>query len=594
MAKLLGKTFIDRALRNMSCAHANTARRASGRMVVLSGFALLGILLEMGQIFAPPVRASSKAEGTEATEVSNPDAVCAQCHREIYNEYERTAMARGSGNAVDGMLSGGFLHDPSGIRYRLFLRDGKAWMSFDRDADPGDAGGRGPLHGERELIYYIGSNHRGRTYLYQEDGEWFELPINYYAKKNMWDMAPNFGGSETMPTALPVDSNCLHCHATAVQASMPQARNRYNGPPFLQGGVGCSACHGDPSEHLARHGAGAILNPAHLEPAKRDSICLQCHLEGDVTVFRAGKSLVEFRPGDDISNYVIHFVKASASTGGRRAVSQYEALLQSACKRASGDRLTCTTCHDPHFDPAPQDRVSYYRSKCLACHTGVDMAERHHPEQQNCAVCHMPDRKTSDISHEQVTDHNIQARPSVGSGSVETDNVADLKPVGNVTVGDREYGLAYAQLAQHGARKAGEKALALLQRAEKQGADDFELHTQLGFLNQMAGNGAGALKEYEDAARENPYDTTALGDLAVLYAASGHVEEATRLLQQVMDDDPSNMAAGLDLAYIECRVGDRKRALDILTGLSRINPDDPAIRIFLSAGTYEGKRCELR
>jgi len=54
------------------------------------------------------------------------------------------------------------------------------------------------------------------------------------------------------------------------------------------------------------------------------------------------------------------------------------------------------------------------------------------------------------------------------------------------------------------------------------------------------------------------------------------------------------MAAGLNLAFIECRIGDKKKALETLAGLSRFNPDDPMLRKFLVSGTYAGERCELR
>ena len=90
-------------------------------------------------------------------------------------------------------------------------------MSYNRDARPETSNEHVALHEEKQLSYFIGSGHRGRTYLYQENGQWFESPINYYSKRHLWDMAPNYGTSRTMPAALPVDSNCLHCHATAVQ-----------------------------------------------------------------------------------------------------------------------------------------------------------------------------------------------------------------------------------------------------------------------------------------------------------------------------------------------------------------------------------------
>jgi predicted CXXCH cytochrome family protein len=547
----------------------------------------------------PPTTASADTKPQPRTPAlpSNPDAICIGCHKEIYEKYERTPMARGSGAAVAGLLQGGFLHVTSGIRYNVFLRDRKAWMSYDRNAGPQMPNEQDALHGERQLLYFIGSGHRGRTYLYQEKGLWFEAPINYYGKKQLWDMAPNYSATKSMPEALPVDSNCLHCHATAVQAALPEARNKYDGPPFQQGGIGCAACHGDPSKHLAEQGHGPIVDPAKLTPVRRDSTCLQCHLEGDVAIYRSGTSLAQFRAGDDLADYAVYFVKASAESGGGRASSQYEALLRSACKVASGDKLTCITCHDPHSSPSAEERVSYFRNKCLTCHTGSQMAVRHHPEQKDCAVCHMPTREPTDISHEQATDHNIQRQPSTTASGLRLRDLGasdELLPVGNVSVGDREFGLAYAQLAEHGNQRAGEKALRLLQKAEKSGASDVQLHTQLGFIEQRSGDITGARKEYEAALIKDPYEATALGNLAVLDAASGRAANAVDLLQRVVDADPSQTAAGLNLAFIECRIGDKKKASELLTELSRFNPDDPMLRKFLASGTYAGERCELR
>ncbi len=562
-------------------------------------FTLMLVAFAVCALPNPPMSASVEAKPQPRTaELSpNPDAICVRCHREIYEKYERTPMARGSGAATDGLLQGGFLHTASGTRYNVFLMDGKAWMSYDRDAGPQMPNEQVALHGKKQLVYFIGSGHRGRTYLYQEKDLWFEAPINYYGKKQLWDMAPNYSATRSMPTALPVDSNCLHCHATAVQNALPEARNKYDGPPFQQGGIGCAACHGDPSKHLAEQGHGPIVDPAKLTPGQRDSICFQCHLEGDVAIYRAGTSLAQFRAGDDLADHVAYFVKASAKSGGGRASSQYEALLRSACKVASGDKLTCTTCHDPHSSPSSEERVSYFRSKCLTCHTGLKMAAEHHPEQKDCAVCHMPTREPTDISHEQATDHNIQRRPSITVSALPLRNLEapdELLPVGNVSAGDRELGLAYAQLAEHGNQRTAEKAFHLLRKAEKDGASDAQLHTQLGLIEQMSGDTIGARQEYDDALAENPYEATALGNLAVLDAASGHTADAINLLQRVLDADPSQMAAGLNLAFIECRIGDKKKALETLAGLSRFNPDDPMLRKFLVSGTYAGERCELR
>ena len=75
----------------------------------------------------------------------------------------------------------------------------------------------------------------------------------------------------------------------------------------------------------------------------------------------------------------------------------------------------------------------------------------HHPEQQDCAVCPMPSRETADISHERV--------PAWGNAeSGRWVQGEELVPVWDIAVGDREVGLAYAQRAQKGDKKAAERA----------------------------------------------------------------------------------------------------------------------------------------
>ena len=49
--------------------------------------------------------------------------------------------------------------------------------------------------------------------------------------------------------------------------------------------------------------------------------------------------------------------------------SEHRSMRRCCGVRANGrrgDRLTCTTCHDPHSAPEPAERVAYFRSKCLA------------------------------------------------------------------------------------------------------------------------------------------------------------------------------------------------------------------------------------
>jgi predicted CXXCH cytochrome family protein len=518
----------------------------------------------------------------------DPDQACARCHQKIYDSYKKTPMAQASGLAVDGLLPGEFTHAASGVHYRLFLRDGRAWLSYERPNAPPQRS----LKGEQELTYFVGSGQRGRTYLFQKNGYWFESPVNWYSKQRVWDMNPKSIDAREMPFTLKVDRGCLHCHSTGVQPSVG-ANNHFGSQPFLYGGITCQSCHGDPAAHLASGGAAPILNPAKLAPSKRDSVCLQCHLEGETTVNAPGRSLAAFVPGESLSDYVTHFVHAGELGPNGRATSQWEALLQSECKRKSGDRLTCTTCHDPHVSPSAEQRVTYFRSRCLTCHGAPAFVSKHHPDQLDCSSCHMPREKSGDVAHEQVTDHRIQRHPAPPSTPVQA-RTGDLTLVGGGPVSDRDLGLAYFQMANLGDEQAGHRAMELLQQAERHESDqpDPDLHRALGFLAHVAGDRAMAVREYEATLRTNPADSIAAGDLAILEARAGNAKAAITWLEGISQNDPGETAAGMDLAMIDCAIGNPQAATRALHHVLDFSPDDTKARSALSAIETRPEICK--
>ncbi len=158
----------------------------------------------------------------------------------------------------------------------------------------------------------------------------------------------------------PIVPACLNCHASGVAAT-PGTLNRFGNPPFREGGVACERCHGPGEAHIARMKADGtrddIVNPAKLAPERRDSVCAQCHLSGEVRVMRPGASWDSYRAGDRLADSTTVFVRAAA-TPGMRVTSHFEKLAQSACKRASGDCVcgatpatTRTRCPAPRAAP---------------------------------------------------------------------------------------------------------------------------------------------------------------------------------------------------------------------------------------------------
>ncbi len=613
------------------------------------GLGVIGSLLVIGRL---PVVSAGVVAGAAARQVSrghekanretagqdkaaDPNAACAGCHRAIYERYRKTPMANASGAAADGFLPGGLTHAASGITYKMEDRDGRVSLAYERPGVPGQVGGDDrALKGQVELKYFLGSGLRGRTYLFEREGYWFEIPINWYAKKGVWDMAPNYLEATEMPLTLEVDPGCLRCHMSGAQPSLPEARNKYAGAPFLEGGITCTACHGDAAAHVASGGKTAMLKIGALAPVKRDSVCLGCHLEGEQAVVHRGKRLVDFRPGDNLFDYASYFVRRAGGVSGgpggnvgadaqkeARATSQWEALLTSGCKRGAGSALTCTSCHDPHDSTrgmTAAERIGFYREKCLACHDAdaaakagaglasarAGFAATHHPEKPDCAGCHMPRAKADDIAHEQVTDHSIPRIASAAAMAKPTGSVAGrLVAIGSEpgvpgASTDRDLGLAYAFAASRGDRAAGERAMELLRQAEKdlpaESGGDAALHEQLGFLDQLAGDAAGAAKEYGLALEADGHDSVAAGNLALLKAGEKQYGAAISLWERAFGEDPVQLKAGMNLALVECGVGRKEAALGTLDRLLEFSPDDGAARE-LARGIRSGSHgCRAR
>ncbi len=542
-------------------------------------------------LFAGKVR-GSPAHARQLYALDNPDAACATCHRAIYERYQKTPMARTSGTAREGFLPADFVHARSGVHYRITENDGKVWLHFERESSTAERS----LNGKLRLRYFVGSGDRGRTYLFEQEGYWFESPINWYAKKRIWDMAPNMLTATEMPLTMEVDTGCLHCHASGVSQPLPDAQNRFGGRPFAAGGVTCAGCHGDGRAHVASGGKAPMMNLTKLTGVRRDSICLNCHLEGQAMVERRGKTLAAFRPGDDLFHYALYFVYQSDEPTGGRAASQWEALLRSRCLRQSGGRMTCVTCHDPHGDPPPgPERIAYFRQKCLACHNTPGFAAKHHPEEQDCTTCHMARLPSTDIAHSQITDHWIRIEPRAQQ-AVHAANGGKLEAVGGMHVDDRDLGLAYAQMAERGDVRAGERAMKLLRHAETQEsnlAGDHELHTELGFLEQVTGHEKEAAREYREALAVDANDATAAGDMALIEVKQHQLGRAVAELRKVTAANPAREKAGLDLALLECGEGKRQDALATLNRLLTFSPDDEqakrfAMRVMLARGTCDG------
>jgi predicted CXXCH cytochrome family protein len=502
---------------------------------------------------------------SQATPVGEADAKCAECHGEIYRKYLATPMANASGPAIDKLIAESFTHKPSGIEYSLSMTDGKALLTFRDPREP---------HSDRQhpLSYFFGSGHLATTYIYSISEFLFESPVAWYAASKGYDMKPGLEGMNRMPPSLPMQSSCLRCHMSAVQPSDSGTINRYKSLPFLHSGITCEACHGDAQSHSRSGDKSQAVNPARLSAEQRDSICISCHLEGDVTVERAGHSALNYRPGESISTYLSFYVYGNADATSR-GVSEVEQFAKSTCKRMSGDKMSCTSCHDPHFTPNAAQRTAFFRGKCLGCHNQPEFEASHHPEKQDCTSCHMPAAGAQNIPHVAWTDHRI-LRISETLKFESPDNKKDrLTPIFSPGASDRDLAMANYKAMLEGNRSLEPAAWEQLTKQREAIHDDPEALDALGVLSAERGDRKAAEHAFRRVLELVPDNLTALSNLGTLLAQQGRLKEAISTLQPVFDRNPDIAGLATNLARIECAAGDAAAALHVLETTLVYNPD---------------------
>lgn len=486
--------------------------------------------------------------------------VCRECHKEIYDSYAKTPMARSSGAVEPGAEKferTAFEHAATGFRYRVFRNRAGVFVEFAK-ADGG-------LRGAKQLRYFIGSGATARSYAIADDGFLFEAPVAYYTGSAKWDLAPGYQGYAYPYLTRPVVAACLNCHASGVEA-VPRTLNRYAVPPFAEAGVACERCHGPGEAHVRKMMAGnleggpAIVNPAKLDAERRDSICAQCHLTGEVRVMRAGRDWQSYRAGDRLADSIAAFVR-SGTAPGMRVTSHVEKLAQSACKRAAGDRLWCGTCHDPHKVPARAE----IRQKCVGCHAAV---AKHGDD---CIGCHMPKSNVADAQHVVYTDHSIPRRPRGEVKAASAD--AELVAFGGGAASARDLALAYGIAAgrTHGAADR-KRALEMLQAAERNSPDDVEVLLYLAEIYRNSDQPDLAMPLYRRAIRLDPGQVTGSVGLGGVLMERGELAEAIRLWEDALTKNSGLELVRINLAMAQWRSGDRAAAEANLARAVEMNP----------------------
>ncbi|MGH9666170.1 MAG: tetratricopeptide repeat protein, partial [Bryobacteraceae bacterium] len=302
---------------------------------------------------------------------------------------------------------------------------------------------------------------------------------------------------------------------------------------------------------------------------------------GAARVVRTGSKDGDYRPGELLSDYAAYFVW-SGRGGAMSANSHFEQLQQSACKRASGDRLWCGSCHDPHGEPEPARRMAFYRTRCEKCHPpaackGDPGARRQ--AQDDCAGCHMPKSRIRDTEHAVFTDHTIPRRERRATGSPTGER--SLTSFWKTQVDERDLALAYAKEAETDAGLR-QRAYDLLRKAEVRDPGDMMVLAQLAQLYDRAGNEDRAMALCERVVRLDAANVAAAVNLGTYYVKRGRAREAMRLWANALSRSPALTGVSMNLAVAQYQTGEPAAAEATLQRALEFDPDSDTAKKLLA------------
>jgi hypothetical protein len=328
-------------------------------------------------------------KGTAARDQYVGSETCGHCHQDKFETQKNTPMAR----AVKPATADAFANIP----HTMHFRSGSYDYSLSKTATGAEySTTNGQQSASAAVSWIFGDRQFGDTFLYQQNGIYFESRVSYYKAINGLDFTT--GRTAFRPTRIETALGrrmspdepplCFGCHSTAAST------DGVFHPEILVPGVTCEACHGPGAQHVAQmslehdaRNSTLIFNPARLAPNDSVDFCGACHrTTADVSLNSIG------------GLFLLRFPAYG--------------LEQSRCWKSGAARLTCTACHDPH--ECRVEDAAFYDKVCVSCHSPASDAPKNQAHassickvsNRECVSCHM--RKYAIPSmHTDFTDHKI-------------------------------------------------------------------------------------------------------------------------------------------------------------------------------------------
>jgi Flp pilus assembly protein TadD len=544
-------------------------------------------------------------------------SACVECHVEIALSFARHPMGRSLFPMREALAS-----QPPLDKARFEALGRRLWASREGDKVYHHVA----MYNGQELLYeqqfeakwVVGSGTHGFSYLDEDQGFVIQTPISYYTINNMWGLSPGFEAGTIH--GRPVIGLCLQCHANGLKI-VPEVSNKFAPGVFDGHAIGCERCHGPGEPHVRERERGdpvealydtSTVNPARLPWRERDGVCMQCHLQGRVRVLRAGRGLMDFRPGLPYEQFFNVFVAENAGQEGK-TVGHFEEMRRSKCFQSTtgNGKLGCVSCHDPHYRPGEKDRVAFFRERCVRCHEGASKPSckeslerrRRVAPGDSCIDCHMPPRQAKDVVHAALSDHRVPLRP--GDPSRPLPGPPPQGPLQSYFAGPgteedpqqrRDLGLALSQDFASMPGKPMEEALQaldLLKEAAGRDLNDLDAWAALGGMYRLLGDHQPAKDSYHHVLKLHPENMSAL--FAMGRILDNQPAEALPYLQQGVKAYPRNPLFRTLLTSAFSRLGNHRAAEAEARQWVKLEPGEPEARFTLcEALASQGKVDEAR
>lgn len=318
-------------------------------------------------------------------------AVCASCHKDIYESHITTAHYLDSRPAAKEFIKGSFKKDKNKFVYNKFL---EVFLEQKKDSFFQTAYISGIEFQRAPFEVVIGSGRKGQTYLYWDENKLYQLPVSYFTNLNGWCNSPGFPMNVAKFDRI-IPAECLECHGTYAKFEEDENQETIYDKTQIIYGIDCERCHGAAAEHVSfqkahpeEKNAKYIISLKKLSRQQSLDGCALCH-----SGFRdAIQPRFTFTIGDTLDNYSSARYSADSVSTLDVHGNQYGLLMASKCFQLS--QMDCSSCHNVHVNEANSPKI--FSQRCIACHTDTEhksinlAASKKILFNNNCIDCHMP------------------------------------------------------------------------------------------------------------------------------------------------------------------------------------------------------------